>query len=288
MEGEEAAMVSPGALLRRMGRATVLMYESNALGIAKGAAYSGLVALFPVLTAVAALLVTWHASPLLEVLAAYLERVLPPMTRAMVMDRLVQSGEKPAVLLVTAALLALWAAMGFQSSLMEGFDSIYRAPARPFLQRQAISALLVVASTIPMVAASALIVVGNHTEEAVARWLSGLPDSVPVGDWVLVGGSIARLLIAVGSVAAVMGITFYLGPNRQQSWRGVWPGAWLATILWILTTGAFGWYVRNIANYNVMYGSVGAVIALLAWIYILAVIACYGCAFNAARKERHQ
>ena len=44
----------------------------------------------------------------------------------------------------------------------------------------------------------------------------------------------------------------------------------------------FGWYVRNIANYNVLYGSVGAVIALLVWMYILSIIALFGCEFNAA------
>jgi membrane protein len=44
---------------------------------------------------------------------------------------------------------------------------------------------------------------------------------------------------------------------------------------------AFGWYVRNIANYNVLYGSVGAVIALLVWMYLLSIIALIGCEVNA-------
>jgi membrane protein len=49
----------------------------------------------------------------------------------------------------------------------------------------------------------------------------------------------------------------------------------------LLTTSGFGWYVRNIAKYNVMYGSVGAGIALLVWMYLLAAIALIGCEFNA-------
>jgi membrane protein len=63
----------------------------------------------------------------------------------------------------------------------------------------------------------------------------------------------------------------------------VWPGAWLATILWLIATSGFAWYVRNIANYNVLYGSIGAVIALLVWMYLLAVIALVGCEYNAVR-----
>jgi membrane protein len=43
----------------------------------------------------------------------------------------------------------------------------------------------------------------------------------------------------------------------------------------------FAWYVRNIANYNVMYGSIGAVIALLVWMYVLAIVALFSCEFNA-------
>jgi membrane protein len=55
----------------------------------------------------------------------------------------------------------------------------------------------------------------------------------------------------------------------------------LATALWWLTTTLFGFYVRNIANYNVLYGSVGAVVALLVWMYLLSIIALFGCEFNA-------
>ena len=59
----------------------------------------------------------------------------------------------------------------------------------------------------------------------------------------------------------------------------------MASGLWWGLTYGFGWYVRNIAGYNVMYGGLGAVIALLGWIYLIAVTACVGCAFNAARQR---
>ena len=74
---------------------------------------------------------------------------------------------------------------------------------------------------------------------------------------------------------------YYYGPYRRQRWRYVWPGAILATVLWLGATSGFAWYVRNIGHYNVMYGSVGAGIALLVWMYVLAIIALIGCEFNA-------
>ena len=67
----------------------------------------------------------------------------------------------------------------------------------------------------------------------------------------------------------------------------MWPGAVLATLLWLLATSGFGWYVRHVANYNVVYGSIGAGIALLVWMYLMAAIALIGCEFN-AEYERSQ
>jgi membrane protein len=59
----------------------------------------------------------------------------------------------------------------------------------------------------------------------------------------------------------------------------------VATILWSAATMVFGWYVRNIANYNLLYGSIGAVIALLVWMYVLAVVALIGCEYNAVWEK---
>ena len=55
----------------------------------------------------------------------------------------------------------------------------------------------------------------------------------------------------------------------------------LFALLWLFATSGFAWYARNIANYNVMYGSISAVIALLVWMYVMAFIALVGCEFNA-------
>ena len=65
----------------------------------------------------------------------------------------------------------------------------------------------------------------------------------------------------------------------------VWRGASLATFLWFFATLGFAWYVRHLASYNVMYGSIGAGIALLVWMYMIALIALIGCEFNATHER---
>ena len=75
------------------------------------------------------------------------------------------------------------------------------------------------------------------------------------------------------------------GSRRQRGSSvgggGVWRGAVLAAILWLPATRGFASYVRHIGRYNVMYGSIGAGIALLVWMYLMAVIAILGCELNA-------
>ena len=94
-----------------------------------------------------------------------------------------------------------------------------------------------------------------------------------------------RYLVAFAATASLTAMLYFYGPYRKQRWSRVWPGAILATILWLLATLGFGWYVRNITNYNVLYGSVGTSIALLIWMYLIAAIALFGCEFNAENER---
>jgi len=96
-----------------------------------------------------------------------------------------------------------------------------------------------------------------------------------------------RYVIAFGATCTLTAILYFYGPYRKQRWSAVWPGAILATILWLLATLAFAWYVRNITDYNVLYGSVGTGIALLIWMYLMAAMALFCCEFN-AEYERLQ
>ncbi len=145
--------------------------------------------------------------------------------------------------------------------------------------------LLVLIGAIPAVAASFLIAFGARLE---TRWFKaagiGVHDAQLRG-WAEVLSIVARYVAAVGCVVLVTGLVYYFGPNRPMKLRRVWPGAFLATGLWVAATTAFGWYVRHLANYNVMYGSIAAVIVLLVWMYLLSVIGLAGCEFNAERER---
>jgi membrane protein len=268
-------------------RATLIStLEGNSLSIAKGAAYSSLLSFFPVLTTLAAILVQANATNVARTIANFLYQVVPPGTEDVVLTLFVVHGERPRYLLIGAVLLALWAASGAIMSMIEGFRSIYRIPTgRSFLQERAMAVFLVLVSTLPIVGASALIVFGTRAESFLMHRLGVIAQDVDLQGWLELLSKTLRLGLAFASFVLVTALLYYLGPNRKQTFANVFPGAVLATVLWLISTLVFSWYVRHISNYNVLYGSVGAGLALLVWMYVWSVITLIGCEFNAARER---
>jgi membrane protein len=164
---------------------------------------------------------------------------------------------------------------------MEGFRAIYRIPGcRSFVKERVVGMWLVLVAAFPILGASLLIVIGNRARRSFVYWL-GLTRGDDLRGWVILAGQIFTFAIALIAIVLVMALVYYFGPNRKQSFWGVLPGAVLATVLWLLSTLAVGWYLRDISNYNVLYGGVGAGLALLTWSYVLCVITLFGCAYNA-------
>ncbi len=79
---------------------------------------------------------------------------------------------------------------------------------------------------------------------------------------------------------AVLGALYHFGTRRKEHWAWVWPGAMAATLLWFPATLAFGWYVTRIADYSMFYGSFGAGIATLVWLYLTSFSALLGAELN--------
>ncbi len=256
--------------------------EDNCFGIAKGAAYSALLSFFPVLTSAAAIFVQTPASFVSDTLEKFLSQVVPPGTEDLVLRQFQFRGSRPLLVLVVAGLVSVWAASGVIKSLIEGFQAVYRVPRnRGFWRNSGVAISLVLLSALPLLGASVLLLFGTQVETAVLDWMRVDPLWTPFAwVWELVS-RVARYAVAFAATILVTMLLYYFGPNRKQRFVALFPGAALATVLWMLATIGFGWYVRHIAHYNVMYGSIGASIALLVWMYLVAAIALLGCEFNA-------
>ena len=274
--------MNPRILAWLLRRSVFAAFDDGCLGVAKGAAYSALLSFFPVLTSAATILVQSRAEFVSRVLEDGLSQIVPPGTEGLVVQQFRVTGARPISLLVIAGVISVWAASGVIKSLMEGFQAAYRVPrSRGFLHQQGIAIALVLLSAFPLVCATVLIVFGTQVENTVLSLLKVDPILNPLSGLTRLVGRGARYLLAFLTTISVACTLYFFGPYRRQRWRFVWPGAVLATLLWLLATAGFAWYVRNIGHYNVMYGSIGAGIALLVWMYLMAVIALIGCEFNA-------
>jgi membrane protein len=292
-------IIEPGFLARNwwlLRSAFVAAYEDNCFGIAKGAAYSGLLSLFPILTVLTAILIQANALSVVHVIERFAQDILPPSTEDLVVSRLRDQTHRSISLPLIAIIAALWAGSGAMASLMEGFQAAYRIPSgRPFLKQRAMAAFLLLIAALPAVGASSLIIFGNKIEAAMIQW-AGISDlSTPLE----LAWRFARLVVAFAATIFVTGLLYYFGPNHrpepkkidpntQSRFMRVWPGALVATVLWLIATAGFGWYVRRLANYSLFYGSVGTVVVLLIWLYLIACISLIGCEFNAERERIDQ
>jgi membrane protein len=255
-------------------------FDDGLFTIAKGAAYSALLSFFPILATVATVLLHARADFIRRNVVSFLGQILPPGTQGVVMQQF--EGKRPNTLLIVAIVLSLWAASSVIKSLIDGFNAAYRVPRnRSILAHAIVGLMLALLEIVPLLGASSIIIFGGTVETAVMKIIKVDPILNPFAGWWEVFFRSIRYGIAFATTATLTAILYFYGPYRKQRWRGVWPGAILATVLWLIGTLVFGWYVGHMARYNVLYGSVGTAIALLIWMYVLSAIALFGCEFNA-------
>jgi membrane protein len=145
-----------------------------------------------------------------------------------------------------------------------------------FWKERAIALYLVLLALIPLGFATLLVAFGDQVENWVQAETMHLFKPL-----VLLAWDAGRWVIALLTAIAIMALMYHHGMPKTQSWRRVLPGAVMAGVLWFPATLLFGWYVKDYATYNVVYGPLSAAIALLVWFYIVSVIVLLGAELNA-------
>ena len=165
-------------------------------------------------------------------------------------------------------LLAATAAFG---AIRKGINAAWgiKTP-RPFLKERLIDLALVVGAGIVLLA-----ILFSAPAVGVMRELTDVlaPDSEFLNDFVWV--IVPRLLAPALAFLAFLTLYRFL-PNTEVRWSEVWPWALLASLAFDGVNLGFVWYVQTFPHYNVVYGSVGAVLALLTWVYLSAMIVLFG------------
>lgn len=264
--------------LRLLRRAIWRAFEHDCFAIAKAAAYSAILTIFPLFLVIAGVLAASHTTEkFLSEIANAVGQIMPPGARSAAMQYFEGGHHRPSRLLLSASIITIMAASGVMISWMEGFRNAYRLPREwGVLRERAVALLLVLFSFAPMTLATILVGFGNQIQ----TWLIQ-HSTREIGLAVLLLWQAGRWLISTLTSIAVLSLIYHWGIPRTQPYYRVLPGATLATVAWFAATVGFGWYVTRYANYTAIYGSLGAAIALLVWTYIVSITVLIGAEFNA-------
>jgi len=264
--------------LRLLRLASWRAFEHDAFAVAKAGAYSSILTFFPALLVVGSVLATSRKGDLyLREIAYALGRILPAGSGTTLAYLKGTSLQRPVGVLISASLITLWTGSGVVISWMEGFRNAYQLPKIWGLVKERMIAFgLVIAAGIPLTFATVLVAFGSRIE---LRILFAMGHEF--GPLILLMWTAIRWLIATLTSIAVIALIYHNAVPRTQPWHSVLPGAALATILWFLATGLFGWYLQSYADYSLIYGSLGVAVTLLVWMYMISLIILVCAEFNA-------
>ena len=264
--------------LHTLRRAIWRGFEHDCFAIAKGAAYSAILTIFPLFLVVASVLAASHSTEsFLSELSEAVGQIMPPGVRTAAMQYFENGQHHPTRLIWSASFITLMAASGVMISWMEGFRAAYRLPREwGVIKERGVALFLVLLCFGPMGAATILVGFGNAIQTWILRH-----SSHEIGLAVLLLWQGGRWLISTLTSVAVISLLYHWGIPRTQPFYRVLPGAVVATVAWFSATIGFGWYVTKYANYTAIYGSLGAAIALLVWTYIVSIVVLIGAEFNA-------
>ena len=122
-----------------------------------------------------------------------------------------------------------------------------------------------------------------------SRALDFVADYIYVSDAFIRVWTSFRFVFLGAVVFAVIALLYALAQDEHRAKRGIWPGVLAALVAWMVLSVLFSFYVERAANYSVIYGSIGAIIVLLLWLYLSATMLIMGAEFNSvllgARKH---
>jgi membrane protein len=178
-------------------------------------------------------------------------------------------------LLSFSLLATLWAASTGMYAIMQQLNITYGVKeARSLVRGRAVALALSVLFGVLVIGAFSLVVLGGVIEE----WLG---NRLGFSDTLVTFFAVFRWVVIVLALLLGFALIYYYGPNVQQEFRFITPGSVFGASLLIIASLAFSFYTSNFADYDATYGSIGAVIVLMLWLYIAGLVILVGSEINA-------
>ncbi len=259
--------------------------DDHLTDLAAALTYYGVLAIFPMLIVIVSVLGLLGHS-VTQSLINNLGSVAPGAARTIFTNAIknIQSHQGAAgIAFIIGLVLALWSASSYIAAFMRASNVIWDVPeGRPIYKtlpiRLGVTLITVVLLT---VTAAAVVLTGS-----LASKVGGV---IGVGSTAVTIWDIAKWPVMLVTVAFILAILYYAGPNvRQPGFAWVSPGSLLAVGLWVLASALFAFYVSEFSSYNKTYGALASVIVFLVWLWITNVVILFGAELNAEAERGRQ
>lgn len=246
--------------------------------IAAGVAFYAFLAIFP---AAAAIIAIWGFVSNPDVIRQELEilsRFVPAEAFSLISTQAeallqVESGSLGIATILSTA-IALWSARAGVAALIRGLNAIHHLPNRSghWHQLRALVLTFVLVGLVLSALTMAVVV------PVVVTYLPEVAQGLPIAD--------ANLLLGIVAGVLAVGLAYRLGPNYYSTKPPLLSlGLLVAVVIWVLATRGFMLYLANFPSYNRVYGSIGAVVVMLMWLYVSAYSVLLGAAVDAERNR---
>jgi membrane protein len=264
--------------VRAIKAAVTEFQRDDALGLAAQLAFYLILALFPFLLVLVSLMGTFSSPALASNVLEYFREVTPPQVYQIIDSYLSDtiSGNNPAPGLFSIGLvITLWSASGAFAALINALNKAYDVEeTRPFWKVRGIALLMTLGLSVLILMGVSLLVAGPGIGEVIAGFF-GLSSTFEL-IW-----NIVRWPAALFFMVFTVALLYYFAPDANQPFRWITPGGFIGVILWVLASLVFRFYVTNFGSYDETYGSIGAVIVLLLYLYISSLTVLFGAELNA-------
>ncbi|MGA8111063.1 MAG: YihY/virulence factor BrkB family protein [Acidobacteriaceae bacterium] len=256
------------------------LLRTRAIDVAAGLAFWTMMSMIPLLMTVVAVISLLHLPSLIPEMLSVLAMLVPPSALTMV-ERMVAALLTPHRGVLSFGLLSyIWSSTGGFTSLIAALDIAYDVTHERSWVRDRLQAILLTFTSGGLLTISLLALLAGPD---FARFVNRLMAVPPV---------FARLwpVIRVGTVfvcfVVALELAYFLGPNLKQRFKSTLPGAIFAIAVWFLGSAGLAFYLNHLSNFSKLYGGMGAVLALMFWIYLIALATLAGAELNAELAKR--
>lgn len=252
------------------------LYDSEGLTHAASIAYYALLSLFPILLLAIFMLGDLTSdSADRDAVVRFVFRYFPRQF-SFISGQLEAFQSTPVSFGFWGVVVLIWGALGVFNAVSSAVNHAWAVEKRrSFLKHRLISFLM-------MVSAGGVLVLGLVIASLVRIAETRLREEVVQSPWLVNLSGVFASYLATALLIGCVALVFKYIPNTKVRFRDVWPGAILVGVLWRIALSLFSWYAADLATWNVIHGSIAAVVVFLLWIYVSAVILIYGVEMTAS------